>query len=149
MMPPPPSQTTHVSQEQTQPSSTKPSEPAATTAGTTVAPSTGAADVARQPVEDVSTTKPVPKLYWMDYLASLAPVPYAAHGYAQYYCLSILDKHHHPEMSLEQGLKVLKMCADELRRRMPIDYKGLEVKVITIEGVKSVDFEDDANIKPW
>ena len=24
-----------------------------------------------------------PHLYWLDYLASLAPVPYAAHGYAQ------------------------------------------------------------------
>lgn len=24
-----------------------------------------------------------PHLYWVDYLASLAPVPYAAHGYAQ------------------------------------------------------------------
>lgn len=25
-----------------------------------------------------------PSLYWLDYLASLASVPYAAHGYAQY-----------------------------------------------------------------
>lgn len=25
-----------------------------------------------------------PSLYWLDYLASLADVPYAAHGYAQY-----------------------------------------------------------------
>jgi 20S proteasome subunit beta 4 len=25
-----------------------------------------------------------PSLYWMDYLASMAEVPYAAHGYAQY-----------------------------------------------------------------
>jgi len=25
-----------------------------------------------------------PSLYWVDYLASLASVPYAAHGYAQY-----------------------------------------------------------------
>lgn len=25
-----------------------------------------------------------PSLYWLDYLASLAKVPYAAHGYAQY-----------------------------------------------------------------
>ena len=24
-----------------------------------------------------------PNLYWVDYLATLAPVPYAAHGYAQ------------------------------------------------------------------
>jgi 20S proteasome subunit beta 4 len=32
-----------------------------------------------------------PTLYWIDYLASLAPVPYAAHGYAQYVHLTILD----------------------------------------------------------
>lgn len=25
-----------------------------------------------------------PSLYWLDYLAALAPLPYAAHGYAQY-----------------------------------------------------------------
>jgi hypothetical protein len=30
-----------------------------------------------------------PSLYWLDYLASLAPVPYAAHGYAQYVSLSL------------------------------------------------------------
>jgi 20S proteasome alpha/beta subunit len=29
-----------------------------------------------------------PTLYWIDYLASLAPVPYAAHGYAQYVTLA-------------------------------------------------------------
>ncbi len=29
----------------------------------------------------------VPHLYWIDYLASCAPVPYAAHGYAQYVLL--------------------------------------------------------------
>lgn len=96
---------------------------------------------------DVVTHKPC--LYWIDYLASMAPVPYAAHGYAQYvvsrgcvptvsfylvvvvlicgrfYCLSILDKHHHPDISLEQGMKILEMCTDELKRRLPIDYKGV------------------------
>lgn len=29
-----------------------------------------------------------PTLYWLDYLASLASVPYAAHGYAQYVVVS-------------------------------------------------------------
>ena len=93
-----------------------------------------------------------PHLYWLDYLASLAPLPYAAHGYAQYvifplpiplpmrmtkagfilliggpryYCLSILDKHHHPDIDFEQGLKILRMCTDELKRRLPIDFKGV------------------------
>jgi 20S proteasome subunit beta 4 len=66
-----------------------------------------------------------PTLYWCDYLASLAELPYAAHGYAQYYCLSTLDKHHHPDIDLEKGLKILRMCSDELKRRMPIDFKGV------------------------
>jgi 20S proteasome subunit beta 4 len=112
-----------------------------------------------------------PTLYWIDYLASLAPVPYAAHGYAQYvmhisclrqdsvymsdqanaliyryYCLSLLDKHHHPDIDYEQGMKIMRMCTEELKRRLPIDFKGVFIKVITKDGVKDVDYEDDANI---
>lgn len=32
-----------------------------------------------------------PSLYWLDYLAALAEVPYAAHGYAQYVNLGSLN----------------------------------------------------------
>ena len=39
-----------------------------------------------------------PSLYWLDYLAALAPVPYAAHGYAQY-VLSL-------ETSADSGLRL-------------------------------------------
>ncbi|KAF2090628.1 proteasome-domain-containing protein [Saccharata proteae CBS 121410] len=89
-----------------------------------------------------------PSLYWCDYLAALAPLPYAAHGYAQYYCLSILDKHHHPDISLEQGMKILRMCTDELKRRLPIDFKGVTVKIITKDGIREEDYADDAPVKP-
>lgn len=103
------------------------------------------------PSEPATQTPPAieakPRLYWCDYLATLAEVPYAAHGYAQYYCLSTLDKHHNPNINLDQGLKILRMCADELRKRMPIDFKGLEVTVIDKDGSQKVDFVDDANIK--
>ena len=78
---------------------------------------------------DTITQKP--SLYWCDYLAALAPVPYAAHGYAQYY-LSTLDKHHHPDIDLEKGLKILRMCSDELKRRMPIDFKGVSISRETL-----------------
>lgn len=90
---------------------------------------------------DERTQKPT--LHWIDYLASAAPVPYAAHGYAQYYCLSTLDKHHHPDISLEQGLKILKMCSDELKRRLPVDFKGLLVKIVTKDGIKEHEWVDD------
>ncbi|KAI1261270.1 nucleophile aminohydrolase [Xylariaceae sp. FL1019] len=88
-----------------------------------------------------------PSLFWLDYLAALAPVPYAAHGYAQYYCLSILDKHHHPDMNLHQGIKVLQMCVDELKRRLPIDFKGMLVKAVTKDGIRDVEIDDDKIVK--
>merc|ERR1712000_72468 len=93
---------------------------------------------------DPITSKP--SLYWLDYLASLADVPYAAHGYAQYYCLSILDKHHHPDIEYEEGLKLLRLCTDELKRRLPIDFKGMLVKVVTKEGVREVEWDDEERI---
>ena len=87
-----------------------------------------------------------PELYWIDYLASSAKVPYAAHGYAQYYCLSTLDKHHHPDIDFEQGMKILRLCTDELRRRLPIDFKGVIVKVITKDGVREQGYPDGQQV---
>ncbi|KAJ5963632.1 uncharacterized protein N7479_003508 [Penicillium vulpinum] len=84
-----------------------------------------------------------PHLFWIDYLASLAPLPYAAHGYAQYYCLSILDKHHHPDCTREEGLALLTLCTDELKRRLPIDYKGMLVKMVTKDGVEEITVDND------
>jgi hypothetical protein len=33
-----------------------------------------------------------PALYWADYLGTMAPVPFAAHGYGAYFALSLLDR---------------------------------------------------------
>jgi hypothetical protein len=65
----------------------------------------------------------------------------------RYYCLSILDKHHHPSINFEQGMKILRMCTDELKRRLPIDFKGVTVKVVTKDGVREEEFNDDAPVK--
>lgn len=43
-------------------------------------------------------------------------------------------------------MKVLRMCTDELKRRLPIDFKGMLVKVITKEGIKEVEYNDEARI---
>jgi 20S proteasome subunit beta 4 len=65
----------------------------------------------------------------------------------RYYCLSILDKHHHPDITLEQGLKLLDLCTDELKRRLPIDFKGMVVKVVTKDGIEEKPFDDDKVVK--
>lgn len=64
----------------------------------------------------------------------------------RYYCLSLLDKHHHPDIDYEQGMKILRMCTEELKRRLPIDFKGVYVKVITKDGVRDVEYEDDVKV---
>lgn len=65
----------------------------------------------------------------------------------RYYCLSILDKHHHPDITLGQGIKILTMCTDELKRRMPIDFKGMTVKAVTRDGIVDIEFDDDKVVK--
>ncbi|KAK5101511.1 Proteasome subunit beta type-4 [Exophiala xenobiotica] len=87
-----------------------------------------------------------PSLYWLDYLASSARLPYAAHGYAQYYCLSILDKHHHPDINFEEGMKILRMCTDELQRRLPIDFKGMTVKVVKKDGIHDIEYDTSKQV---
>jgi 20S proteasome subunit beta 4 len=66
----------------------------------------------------------------------------------RYYCLSLLDKHHHPDIDLARGMTILKMCSDELKRRLPIDFKGLLVKVVTKDGITVKEFDDKAQILP-
>lgn len=34
----------------------------------------------------------LPHLYWIDYLGTMASVPFAAHGYGSYFALSLLDR---------------------------------------------------------
>jgi 20S proteasome subunit beta 4 len=58
-----------------------------------------------------------------------------------------LDKHHHPDISFVQGMKILNMCIDELKRRLPIDFKGMVVKVVTKDGIRDVEFDDDRIVK--
>ena len=58
----------------------------------------------------------------------------------RYYCLSILDKHHHPDIDFEQGMKILKMCTDELKRRLPIDFKGVGFSLTAFPGCANDGF---------
>ncbi|ODV89320.1 hypothetical protein CANCADRAFT_13934, partial [Tortispora caseinolytica NRRL Y-17796] len=80
-----------------------------------------------------------PSLYWIDYLASSVSVPYAAHGYASYYCLSTMDRHARDDLTLEEGLDIMARCAAELDKRLPINLKGLYVYVVGEDGVRKVD----------
>lgn len=80
-----------------------------------------------------------PELYQIDYLGTNVELPYAAHGYAGFYTFSLLDRHYRPDMTEQEGLELLKKCVEELNRRMPIDFKGVIVKVVDKDGVRRLD----------
>ncbi|CDK25524.1 unnamed protein product [Kuraishia capsulata CBS 1993] len=86
-------------------------------------------------------TTNLPNLSMIDYLGTRVDLPYAAHGYAAFYTMSLLDHHYRSNMSVDDGLRILKMCSKELSTRMPIDFKGLYVKVVDANGIREVDFE--------
>lgn len=86
---------------------------------------------------DTKTNTPL--LNWIDYLGTQVELPYGAHGYAAFYCTSLFDRHYRPDMKLEEGLELLKMSLKELEKRMPIDFKGVYVKVVDKDGVRELD----------
>lgn len=43
-------------------------------------------------------------------------------------------------------MKILRMCTDELKRRLPVDFKGVTVKVITKEGIREEEYGDDHKV---
>ncbi|KAH8115707.1 20S proteasome subunit [Phellopilus nigrolimitatus] len=82
----------------------------------------------------------IPKLYWIDYLGTMAEVPFAAHGYGAYFALGLLDRYHDPNASLEEGLVTLKRCIDEVQKRLVVGGSNYKVKVVDKDGVRDVSF---------
>ncbi|CAH7667685.1 20S proteasome subunit beta 4 [Phakopsora pachyrhizi] len=80
----------------------------------------------------------VPLLYWIDYLGTMAKVPYAAHGYGAYFCLSTMDRFHSPEMDLTEGLSLLKRCIDELSTRFIVNMGTFKIRVADKDGVREI-----------
>lgn len=80
----------------------------------------------------------VPRLYWIDYLASLVDVPFAAHGHAAYFCLSLMDRHYRPGMSKDEALGVLKTCLAELKTRYIVNLPQFTVRIITAAGTEEL-----------
>ncbi|CDO92542.1 unnamed protein product [Kluyveromyces dobzhanskii CBS 2104] len=85
------------------------------------------------------TKKEKPELYQIDYLGTMVELPYAAHGYAGFYTFSLLDRHYRSDLTVEEGLDLLKQCVKELELRMPVDFKGVIVKIVDKDGVRVVD----------
>lgn len=76
------------------------------------------------------------KLFWIDHMGTLTEVPFAAHGYAAYFVLALMDRHYRAGMSVEEGLGLLKLCLEELKTRFIMNMPQFTVKVIWATGIE-------------
>jgi len=80
-----------------------------------------------------------PSLYFLDYLASMQKVPYACHGYAGYFCTSTLDRYYTPNLSLDEGLDIIRKCVHEIKTRFLANTPNFTIKVIDQNGTRTIE----------
>jgi 20S proteasome subunit beta 4 len=101
----------------------------------------GAVDEVAGPEQEEEEKKAVPSLHWIDYLGAMAKVNFGVHGYGAHFCLSIFDREWKPDMTLEEAIKVLKMCRAELDMRFLVRNGEWSYKFIDAAGVRDIKVE--------
>mmetsp|Transcript_21175 Transcript_21175/g.49744 ORF Transcript_21175/g.49744 Transcript_21175/m.49744 type:complete len:195 (-) Transcript_21175:67-651(-) len=79
-------------------------------------------------------------LYFLDYLSAMQKMNYAAHGYAGYFCYSLLDRHWKPDMTEEEAKDLMAKCVVELRTRFMLHQPAFMLKVVDSDGIREVEF---------
>ncbi|KAI0220603.1 Proteasome subunit beta type-2 [Lamellibrachia satsuma] len=79
-----------------------------------------------------------PVLYFMDYLAALVKVPFAAHGYGSFFSLGIMDRYYKPDITKEKAVELVKKCVDEIQKRFIVNMPTFKVKVVDKSGVHNL-----------
>lgn len=79
-----------------------------------------------------------PELYFVDYLASMVKVPYAAHGYGGFFSLSIMDRHYKADMTQEDAYEVMKKCVREIHKRLVVNLPNFKVQLISKDGIQDL-----------
>eukprot|EP01132_Coremiostelium_polycephalum_P007910 gene7910-9736_t len=81
-----------------------------------------------------------PSVFFLDYLGSLQKLNFAVHGYAGYFLLGLLDRHHKTTLNLDEGIELMKMCTKELKTRFLVSGRYI-LKFISKDGIKVIPFE--------
>ncbi|KAJ7374975.1 Proteasome subunit beta type-2 [Desmophyllum pertusum] len=79
-----------------------------------------------------------PELYYMDWLAALSKVPFAAHGYGSFFSLSIMDRYYKPGLTREDASELLKKCIEEVQKRFLVRLPDFFIRIVDKDGVHDV-----------
>ncbi|XP_064104125.1 proteasome subunit beta type-2-like [Macrobrachium nipponense] len=77
-------------------------------------------------------------LYYMDYLGACVPVNHYAFGYGGMFALGIMDQKYRPDMNEKEGHNLIKLCANEIKRRFIVNLPKMRVRMISKDGIKEL-----------
>ncbi|OVA15519.1 Proteasome [Macleaya cordata] len=77
-----------------------------------------------------------PSLYYIDYIASLHKIEKGAFGYGSYFSLSMMDRHYHGGMSLEEATDLADKCIMEIRSRLVVAPPNFVIKIVDKDGAR-------------
>lgn len=77
-------------------------------------------------------------LYYLDYLGTMHPVPFGAHGYGTAFVLAMLDRHWRADLTAQEGVDLMQRCCEEVRQRVVLSHMHFVVKVVTASGIELV-----------
>jgi len=80
-----------------------------------------------------------PTMHFVDYMAGMANVKRAAHGYGGYFTLGLLDRYWTPDMSEDECMDVIKKCIVEANTRLTVNKKNYTVKIVDKNGIRIVN----------
>ncbi|KAH8553496.1 nucleophile aminohydrolase [Umbelopsis sp. PMI_123] len=86
---------------------------------------------------DTKTGKP--ELFWLDYLGAMTSLPYGAQGYGAYFCTSLMDRYHYPDMDVEEAKDLLRKCLEELKTRFIVNLPKFTVKLVNKDGITDIE----------
>ncbi|KAK9933368.1 hypothetical protein M0R45_020566 [Rubus argutus] len=82
-------------------------------------------------------TETWPSLYHIDYnIASLHKVEKGAFGYGSYFALSLMDRHYHSGMSVEEAIDLVNKCIIEIRSRLVMAPPNFVIKIADKDGAR-------------
>jgi 20S proteasome subunit beta 4 len=79
-----------------------------------------------------------PSMFYMDYLGSMHPMKIAAHGYASYFGMSIMDRYYKVDMSVEEAMELIQRVIQELSVRFILNLTDFKIKLVDKDGIKDM-----------
>ncbi|KAI8898742.1 nucleophile aminohydrolase [Globomyces pollinis-pini] len=76
-----------------------------------------------------------PSIYWIDHLSSMVELPFAAQGYASYFCMSTMDRYWKEGLTVEEAKSLMSKCIAELKVRFLANLPEFVFKIVDRDGI--------------